>query len=115
MTMACQRFRAPACQLRCLRMRYDLVRRRIGFDTERGVGQKSDPGGWRMLQLTVRAAVHILLPDSEIALLCQRMGNRTHIVAAERLKFLYRQSDDDFVLDGDDLEQFILVSCAHAP
>ena len=40
-----------------LRMRQDLIGRRIGFDTERGVGEKPDPGGRRLLQFAVRAAM----------------------------------------------------------
>ena len=96
-------------------MRDDLVGRRIGFDAERGVGQKSDPGGRRLLQFTVRAAMHVILPDREIALLRQRVRNRARIIAAERLKLLRRQPDDDLVLDGDDLEQVhlgLLRPCA---
>jgi len=57
-------------------MRHDLVRRGVGFDAERGVGQQSDLGGWRLLHLAVWAAVDIVLPHGEIALLCQRMRNR---------------------------------------
>jgi hypothetical protein len=49
--------------------------------------------------------MHVVLPDGEIALLCQSMCNGARIIAAEGLKLLRRQSDDDFVLDGDDLEQ----------
>jgi hypothetical protein len=59
--------------------------------------------------------MHVVLPDSEIALLCQSMCNGAGIIAAERLKLLRRQSDDDFVLDGDDLEQVhpgLLRPCA---
>ena len=86
-------------------MRYDLVGRRVGLDAERGVGQKPDPGGRRLLQFTGRAAMHVVLSDREIALLRQRVRNRACIIAAESLEFLCRQPDDDFVLDGDDLEQ----------
>ncbi|UQD96910.1 hypothetical protein JEY30_36115 [Bradyrhizobium japonicum] len=67
------------------------------------------------MQFAVRAAMHVVLPDREIALLRQRVRNRARIMAAERLELLRRQSDDDFVLDGDDLEQIhpgLLRPCA---
>lgn len=69
-------------------MRHDLVGRRIRLDAERGVGEEPDLGDRRLLQLAVRAAMHIVLPNREIALLRQRVGNRARIAAAECLKLV---------------------------
>ncbi|MHC2315874.1 hypothetical protein ACVIHC_002920 [Bradyrhizobium diazoefficiens] len=79
------------------------------------MAKRPDPGGRRLLQFAVRAAMHVVLPDGEVTLLRQRVRNRARIIAAERLKLLRRQSDDDFVLDGHDLEQIhlgLLRPCA---
>jgi hypothetical protein len=54
----------------------DLVRRRVGLGVERGIGQEPDLGGRHLLQFTVVAAVHVVLPDGEIALLRQRVRDR---------------------------------------
>jgi hypothetical protein len=53
--------------------------------------------------------MHIVLPHCQIALLRQRVGDRTGIGPAECLEFVGGKPDDDFVLDGNDLEQIRLV------
>ena len=80
-------------------MRHDLVGRGVRLDAERGVGQQSDLGRWRLLHFAVLAAVDVVLPHGEIALLRQRMCDGAGVIAAERLEFFSAQSDDDFIPD----------------
>src|SRR5262245_48617387 len=96
-------------------MRNDLIGRRIRLDAERGVGEEADPGGRGLLQLAVRATVDVVLPHREVALLRQRMRDRTGVSAAKRLELFGGKADDDLVLDRDDLEQVhpgVLCQCA---
>jgi hypothetical protein len=50
----------------------------------------------------VLTAVEVVPPHRHIALLRQRMGNRTGIGTTERLEFVGGKLDDDPVLDGID-------------
>src|ERR1700688_2798938 len=69
------------------------------------MGEQANFRGRRLLQFAVGPAVYVVLPHRQVALLRQRMRDRARIRAAERLELVGGESDDDFVLDGDDLKQ----------
>jgi hypothetical protein len=94
-------------------MRYDDVWRRVGLDTQRRVGEQAYFRGRRLLQFAIGSAMHIVLPHRQIALLRQRMRDRAGVGPAKRLEFVTGKTDDDFVLDRDDLKQ--IRSCPAVP
>lgn len=71
----------------------DDVRGGVGLDTKRAVGDQADLGSGRLLQFTVLAAMDIVLPDRDVALLRDRVGNRAGIRAAQRLELSICKSD----------------------
>jgi hypothetical protein len=89
-------------------MRHDHVRCGVGLDPQRRIGEQAYFRGRRLLHFAVGAAVDIVLPHRQVALLRQRMRNRARIRPAECLELVGGEPDDDFVLDGDDLEQISL-------